>query len=102
MIQRSDSVAGKILNAAPVIWLGRVSYSLYLWQQLFLTVKGEPLDRFPANVGLAFLCAALSYYLIEQPAIRLGRAVISRGSLAPVHVEACTVDNRATRPSHVA
>lgn len=102
MIQRRDSVVGKILNAAPVTWLGRVSYSLYLWQQLFLTVKGKPWDWFPANVALAFLCASLSYYFLEQPAIRLGRAVVSRHSFAPVPIEPCKVDNRATRPSQVA
>ena len=26
----------RLLNAAPVVWLGRISYSLYLWQQLFV------------------------------------------------------------------
>ncbi len=26
----------RILNAQPVVWLGKISYSLYLWQQLFI------------------------------------------------------------------
>jgi len=25
----------RILNFGPVVWLGKMSYSLYLWQQLF-------------------------------------------------------------------
>lgn len=58
----------RILNVAAVVWLGRVSYSVYLWQQLFsFTPKIEPWYW----VALPFLVGSASYYLIEKPALRL-------------------------------
>jgi peptidoglycan/LPS O-acetylase OafA/YrhL len=62
----------KILNVWPVVWIGTLSYSLYLWQQPFLNTDARSLwTAFPLNVILAFVAAALSYYLVEQPALRL-------------------------------
>lgn len=61
------------LNVAPMLWVGFISYSLYLWQQPFIN-RNDQLHwwtAFPQNVLLAFLMAAASYYLIEQPALRL-------------------------------
>jgi peptidoglycan/LPS O-acetylase OafA/YrhL len=57
-----------ILNVRPVVWLGRVSYSLYLWQQLF--VYGEH-SRPWYFVVFALGLAGASYYLVEQPMLRL-------------------------------
>lgn len=39
-IEHSDSVVGRILNSRPFVHLGKISYSLYIWQQLFLAAKG--------------------------------------------------------------
>jgi peptidoglycan/LPS O-acetylase OafA/YrhL len=78
MIVRYDSVPGKFLNAAPIAWLGRISYSLYLWQQIFFYGGREVYTQFPANLCLAFLCAVFSFYCIERPAIRLGRLIVGR------------------------
>jgi len=62
----------RILNIAPVVWLGQISYSLYLWQQPFLDPHA------PRNYGLlwAIGMACLSYYLVERPVLRYrdGRA----------------------------
>jgi peptidoglycan/LPS O-acetylase OafA/YrhL len=58
----------RFLNIAPVVWLGRISYSLYLWQQpFFLAPPGQPAYRLLFGIGLA----CLSYYLVEQPVLRL-------------------------------
>lgn len=64
---------GHVLNWAPLAWLGRLSYSLYLWQQVFLDhTNGERwICQFPQNLGLALLAAVLSYSLIELPVLRL-------------------------------
>jgi peptidoglycan/LPS O-acetylase OafA/YrhL len=58
----------RILNAKPVMWLGKISYSLYLWQQLF--VYGERAKPW-YFVAFALVLAAASYYLVEQPILRL-------------------------------
>nr|MBA3915832.1 acyltransferase [Terriglobales bacterium] len=61
-----------LLDLSPVAWLGKISFSLYLWQQLFLnrwTV--EPWTAFPLNLILALACGALSFYLVEQPSLKL-------------------------------
>lgn len=58
----------RILNIEPVVWLGKISYSLYLWQQLF--VFGEhPRPWYSALYAVAAACA--SYYVVEQPALRM-------------------------------
>ena len=54
-------------------FLGKVSYSLYLWQQLFLVVKSPPWGvarLFPLNLLLPLGLSVLSYYAIETPALR--------------------------------
>jgi peptidoglycan/LPS O-acetylase OafA/YrhL len=59
----------RALNWQPVAWLGRISYSLYLWQELFCSnaaLHGGYLLILPAIV-----CACLSYYLVEQPMLRI-------------------------------
>jgi peptidoglycan/LPS O-acetylase OafA/YrhL len=57
-----------ILNVGPVVWLGKISYGLYLWQQLFAFGERARPWYFPL---LAIAAAGASYYLIEQPMIRL-------------------------------
>lgn len=87
-----------ILNMAPVVWCGTVSYSLYLWQQPFLipaaSVVGRAAlwERFPFNIGFAFAAGALSYYLVEQPILRLRerrsqRVVAPCWPAAPIPIE---------------
>jgi len=58
----------RILNLAPVVWLGKISYGLYLWQEpFFFNPSRQPAYRLFLGIGLA----SLSYYLVEQPVLRL-------------------------------
>jgi len=79
---RCDSPLGRFMNAGPIAWLGKISYSLYLWQQVFLIVKtgDQPYAQFPVNLGLAVLCAVASYYLVERPLIAIGRRSVAHRS----------------------
>ena len=58
----------KFLNWKPVVWLGQVSYSLYLWQQPFCY---SPSARAWFGVAAALGFACLSYYCVEQPMLRM-------------------------------
>jgi peptidoglycan/LPS O-acetylase OafA/YrhL len=59
-------------------WLGTVSYSVYLWQELF-TVFRSPVALFI----LMPLAALASYYCIERPFTRLGHRLTSKASQQP-------------------
>lgn len=59
----------RALNWSPVAWLGKISYSLYLWQELFCSNPSFHLGYFLVIPALA--CACLSYYCVEQPMLRL-------------------------------
>jgi peptidoglycan/LPS O-acetylase OafA/YrhL len=76
-VTNPDSPLGRVLEIAPVRYVGRLSYSLYIWQQLFLMFRGGHafIQTFPANIVLAFLFAAGSYYLVERPMIKIGHSL---------------------------
>jgi peptidoglycan/LPS O-acetylase OafA/YrhL len=78
------TVQARILEIKPVRWIGWISYSLYLWQQLFFGVNfaGSPpglalLRKPPINLLALLVCAILSHYAIEKPCIRLGHWLAS-------------------------
>lgn len=48
-----------ILNCAPIMWLGALSYSLYLWQQ--------PIWEAPWLFPFAILAAVICHYAVERP-----------------------------------
>ncbi len=82
------SLLGRLLETPPMRFVGHISYSLYLWQQLFFV---EPFGYDPSSWrshwwltwGGSVACAIASYYLIEQPLIRVGHRVAMRYTHAP-------------------
>lgn len=70
-IRHHDGVVGRFLNARPVAFVGTLSYSIYLWQQLFLhSVPGANVTTFPVNLLCTAACALVSYYAVERPFLR--------------------------------
>ena len=75
---RPGSMVGRLLESPPLRWLGRLSYSLYLWQQLFLTPEVSSqgwlafLQHAPFNIAAALGMALLSQQWVEKPLIRFG------------------------------
>lgn len=79
---------GRLLNSRSFVAVGVLSYSLYLWQQLFIN-RGSSLlaNAFPLNLILSASLAVGSYYLLERPLLGLRKRLRSRsmpGSLGPV------------------
>ena len=80
-VTKHESVGGKILNTKLFVHVGLISYSLYLWQELFLTPPVEApnhwsatiLGKFPFSLAAAFLAAELSWQLVEKPALKVRR-----------------------------
>jgi peptidoglycan/LPS O-acetylase OafA/YrhL len=71
-IRHQGGLLGRTLNSRPLVWMGVMSYSLYLWQQLFLNRHSEAwAASFPQNLALVFAVGLLSYWLIERPALQL-------------------------------
>lgn len=91
----SDKGCITVLESAPFRWVGRMSYSLYLWQQLFFVGSSsrqvphlKVLQEWPYNCVALFVCAAASYYLIERPLMRFGQWLArSRSKERPAEAE---------------
>lgn len=55
-------------------YFGKISYALYLWQQIFMVTKVPSwgvLRQFPVNLAASILMAAASYHIIEISALQL-------------------------------
>jgi len=79
---RPGSLFGRFLELPVMRYFGRLSYSIYLWQQLFFVGHfGGPLpgwgvfQRWPLCLPMTVGCAMISYYFIERPAIRAGHRI---------------------------
>ncbi|HXS13696.1 MAG TPA: acyltransferase [Acidobacteriaceae bacterium] len=74
-----QGVAHKWLNLPPLVWLGRISYGLYVYQEVFLMHPGNALHRpwqsFPLNLLLSLSVATVSYYVFERPLSRMAHTL---------------------------
>jgi peptidoglycan/LPS O-acetylase OafA/YrhL len=81
-ILRPGEWMGRLLESGPLRQVGRISYGLYVWQQLFLVAVDAPrssqpvlalLQQWPLNFVAAFGLALLSHRFIETPLLTWGR-----------------------------
>ena len=85
-VLHAESWLGRLLELAPVRYVGRISYSMYLWQQLFFN-EDEALNphSFHSHMLLCWFgtiaCAMASYYFVETPMIRRGHRIAKRFDL---------------------
>src|SRR5262249_18355689 len=69
------TICHQILSFRPLVWIGKVSYGLYLWHfPIFSRLQGthapEAIKTF-AMFASAFIAAAVSYHLVEKRFLKL-------------------------------
>ena len=88
-ILRPQGWLGRILELPFLRWIGHISYSIYLWQQLFFLDAREmganfaawplgPIQHLPWNLIAVFLAATLSYYCVEKPLVKVSHRLANR------------------------
>lgn len=79
-VARPDSAVSRVLERRPLVWLGSISYSLYVWQQLFLDRHSSAwIHEFPLNLVAAFAAAIACHYAVERPFLKLSaRSSVAR------------------------
>ncbi len=69
--------AQQILNTAVVVWVGRLSYSIYIWHEgisSYLVQTGLPAWQLVfLKMAATLAVASVSYYAVEQPFLMLRR-----------------------------
>jgi peptidoglycan/LPS O-acetylase OafA/YrhL len=75
-VRHHTGFLGGFLNWRPMVFIGVLSYSLYLWQEPFLNRLGNsPINWFPVNLVLTGVAALGSYYLIEKRFLNIRRRI---------------------------
>jgi peptidoglycan/LPS O-acetylase OafA/YrhL len=83
--RNAETFVGKMLNAKAVVFVGTLSYSLYLWQQPFLNKHLDSwMTAFPVNLVPSIVAAVCSYYIVERPFLRMRHHYVeSKPAAAP-------------------
>jgi len=77
ILANPKSIFAKLLRFPPLVWTGRLSYGLYLWHFPVFTFASscfpvlQPVGLMALQVAGTFVCATLSYYLLERPCLKL-------------------------------
>jgi peptidoglycan/LPS O-acetylase OafA/YrhL len=82
---RPLALSSRLLDWEPLRWIGKLSYSLYVWHMLFLQVPAISFSRrangpsqlwgYALDLSLTLLCSVATHYAVELPLQRLGRRV---------------------------
>ncbi len=82
----NKTIVGTLLGAAPLVWIGKLSYSLYLWHWPILVfikyylMRDLAMDEKILALGLSMLAAYLSMRFVESP-FRIRKLVATPRSL---------------------
>lgn len=71
VVANEDVLAARLMSLRPLVWVGAISYSVYLWHPPIFAV----VPPVPVGLVLSIAIGAASYYWIEQP-FRRGQFVV--------------------------
>jgi peptidoglycan/LPS O-acetylase OafA/YrhL len=81
-LEKAVRTAPAILNNRPIMLIGVMSYSIYLWQQPFAYSRTPRAPNVPLDLGFRILLigvfASASYFLLEQPLIQMRRQMLGQ------------------------
>lgn len=81
LVAAPGAVAGRLLGARPVVWIGRLSYSLYLWHwpvHVYATHTAHPGGpvMIAGELAATLALGVLSFALVERPTRRIRHPVV--------------------------
>jgi peptidoglycan/LPS O-acetylase OafA/YrhL len=102
MVMRKRTFIHAGLSFPPLVWIGRVSYGLYLWHHFVVGVVREqpwPLSaKVAVGLAISFGVTTISYYLLEQPFLKLKERFPLAGKYAGMNVDSMKVVSIPSRP----
>ena len=99
-----DSLLARVFGSAPLVWLGKRSYGIYLWHYPLLLlmnpvsdITAKPWWAYMVQIALVVLAAELSYRFIETPFRHglLGRLI---SQVKEEHISPATLARRHMLP----
>jgi peptidoglycan/LPS O-acetylase OafA/YrhL len=70
----NGSLVKRILRKKPLVWIGSISYGLYLWHDpIFELIRMQGYSKWIIaifGITITFLVSSLSFYLVEKPILR--------------------------------
>lgn len=70
-----DGRLGRLLTSRSLVWIGQLSYGLYLWHYPVYRIMGHfgatETQCLTLGTAIAFASATLSWYLLEKPILKL-------------------------------
>jgi peptidoglycan/LPS O-acetylase OafA/YrhL len=88
LLQAERAWYHRLLENGALVFLGRTSFSIYLWQQIFLTPLNTTfLGKWPVNLAAAIVTGWLSYRCVELPFIRMKDRYFPSHGKAPTSSE---------------
>lgn len=85
IIALSSGTFSKFLNLRPILFLGKISYSLYLYHAIILFSliyifnESIPITAILIlTIISSIIISSISYYLVEEPSIKLGKKILTK------------------------
>ena len=101
----ADTWIGSLLEFGPLVWIGRISYGLYLWHYPVIAGMFEndrlarlgvdPAWWIPIQIVASLALATGSFYLLERPMLRFKQRFGSRVSGGPEGVGTALAEPRS-------
>ena len=74
----APGVIGSVFRWSPLLYIGKISYGVYLWQQLATADPSSVPWSYSMGLVAMSLIAITSFHFVEQPLVAKGKSIIAR------------------------